>query len=56
MTTLDLMNLLTEYRRWVLRQNYFRDKVEQDYGYDEELEEANAKVDELEEQLYNLVK
>ena len=34
----------------------FRDKVEQDYDYDEELEEANAKVDELEEQLYKLVK
>lgn len=51
MTTLDLMNLLTEYRRWVVRQNYFRDKVEQDYDYDEELEEANANVDELEAEL-----
>lgn len=56
MDTLELMNLLTEYRRWILRQDQFRTLVDQEYAYDEELEEANRKVEELEEQLYGLIK
>ena len=51
MTNLELMNLLALYRLWILRQEHYRVLVDQACGYDEELEEANARVEELEAQL-----